>query len=85
MKWSARHAVAVALFCALGWGLSQGPAANSQGLMSPNYVPIGVSAAGNVSTAWFHDPASRQAVSCQTVLASGSGLSAIQCVSTRLP
>lgn len=59
--------------------------ARSQINASPSLVPIGVSASGSGSTVWFHEPSSRQAVACQTVSAQGSGLSGIQCVSTRLP
>lgn len=58
--------------------------ARSQLDVSPSYVPIGVSSSGNTSTAWFHQPSTRQALACQTVT-SGSVLTAINCVSTRLP
>jgi hypothetical protein len=37
-----------------------------------------------VSTVWFHEPATRQAVACQTA-SQGTGLSGIQCISTKLP
>lgn len=59
------------------------PAATSQNLATPSYVPIGVSAGGNSSTVWFHEPSSRQAIACQTV---GQGASlGIQCTRTTLP
>lgn len=58
--------------------------ARSQIVAIPSYVPIGVSASGNTSTAWFHEPSSRQTLACQTVQQS-SGLSGIQCVATKLP
>ena len=47
--------------------------------MSPSYVPIGVSASGSGSTAWFHDPSTRQAVACST------GAQGITCTTARLP
>lgn len=59
------------------------PAATSQIQATPSYVPIGVSAGGNSSTVWFHEPSSRQAVACQTV---GQGSSfGIQCTRATLP
>jgi len=58
--------------------------ARSQINASPALVPIGVSASGNSSTVWFHEPSSRLAVACQTAPAQGP-LSAIHCVSTKLP
>lgn len=60
------------------------PVARSQIQTSPSFVPIGVSASGNTSTVWFHEPSSRQALACQTVGGAG-GLSNIQCVATKLP
>lgn len=59
--------------------------AHSQIDVSPDWVPVGVSQSGGSSTAWFHEPGSRQAVACQTVAKQGSERSSIQCVSTRLP
>jgi hypothetical protein len=59
--------------------------ARSQINASPALVPIGVSASGSASTVWFHEPSSRLAVACQTVVGQGSGLSGIQCVTTKLP
>lgn len=60
------------------------PLARSQMQASPSYIPIGVSASGNTSTVWFHEPFSRQALACQTISGAG-GLSAIQCVAAKLP
>jgi hypothetical protein len=59
--------------------------ARSQINASPVLRPIGVSASGNTSTAWFHEPSSGQAVACRTVEGQGSTLSGIQCVTARLP
>lgn len=57
--------------------------ARSQIQASPSYVPIGVSASGNASAVWFHEPLSRQTVVCLTV---GQGASlGIQCARTTLP
>jgi hypothetical protein len=68
----------------LALALLLSPAARSQLDVAPSYVPIGVSSSGSTSTAWFHQPATRQALACQTVT-SGSGLSSIQCVTAKLP
>jgi hypothetical protein len=75
----------VAAVAALALVAVLSPAAQSQIQATPSYVPIGVSAGGNVSTAWFHEPFSRQAMACQTVVTASSGLTGIQCVSTKLP
>ena len=61
------------------------PVARSQALATPSYVPIGVSSSGNTSTVWFHEPSSRQALACHTVVAPGTGLTSIQCVAAKLP
>ncbi len=61
------------------------PQARSQINTTPTLQPIGVSASGNTSTAWFHEPSSRLAVACQTVGSAQGGPSGIQCVTTRLP
>jgi hypothetical protein len=61
------------------------PTARSQINAAPSWTPIGVSASGNASTVWFHEPSTRQTAACQTVAAPGSGLSGIQCVATKLP
>lgn len=60
------------------------PEARSQVQAIPSLVPIGVSSSGNTSTAWFHEPSSRQAIACQTVQ-QGAGISGIQCVAGKLP
>lgn len=58
--------------------------ARSQVQATPSFVPIGTSSSGAGSTVWFHEPASRQAVACQTVQ-QGGGLTSIQCVAAKLP
>lgn len=60
------------------------PLAKSQMQAAPSYLPIGVASAGNTSTAWFHEPYSRQVLACQTV-STAAGPSAVQCVSAKLP
>jgi hypothetical protein len=77
---------AVAAFAglAVGVALTAAAPARSQVQAAASYVPIGVSSSGNVSTVWFHEPATRQAVACQTA-SQGTGLSGIQCISTKLP
>jgi hypothetical protein len=59
-------------------------AARSQINASPSWIAVGVSASGSSSTAWFHEPSSRQAVACRTVESQGS-LSSVQCVAGKLP
>ena len=66
-------------------GLALSGPARSQINASPSWVPMGVSASGSSSTAWFHEPASRQAVACRTVEGAGGSLSAVQCVVGKLP
>lgn len=65
------------------------PLARSQAPLSvqatPNFLPMGVSASGSTSTAWFHEPSSGRAMACQAQVGPGGGLSSIQCVSTKLP
>ena len=61
------------------------PAARSQILANPSYLPIGVASSGGSTTAWFHDPSSGRALACQTVATTSGGLSGIQCVTARLP
>lgn len=57
-------------------------AAKSQINAAPSWVPMGVSQSGNASTAWFHEPSSRQAVACQMP---GPGPNSIHCVTVKLP
>jgi len=75
----------IALAAALGATAAYMAPARSQVQATPSFVPIGVATTGNTSTAWFHEPSSRQALACQTVNTPNAGLSGIQCVSTKLP
>lgn len=75
-------ALALAGASAVALGLLLVPSAQSQIRANPSYQPVGVSASGNGSTAWFHDPSSGRAIACH--LASG-GNGAIQCQSAKLP
>ena len=77
--------VAVGSLAALTLATVLVPVARSQILATPSYVPIGVSSSGNTSTVWFHEPSSRQALACHTVVTAGSSLSSIQCVAAKLP
>jgi len=52
---------------------------------SPSWVPLGVSASGTSSTAWFHEPSSRQVVACRTHEGSGSNAGTVQCTVGKLP
>lgn len=64
---------------------SWAPAAYSQIRANPSYVPMGTSASGSSSVAWFHDPSSGRAIACQTVGSASAGLTGIQCVTAKLP
>jgi hypothetical protein len=77
--------VAVASLAALLLGAPLVPAAQPQIQANPNYVAIGTSSSGGASTVWFHEPAARQVLACQTVVSQGGGLSAVQCVGAKLP
>jgi hypothetical protein len=61
------------------------PAAHSQVRANPSYLPMGTSASGTASVAWFHDSSSGRAIACQTVGSASAGLTGIQCVSAKLP
>ncbi len=76
--------VAAGSLAALALTLVVAPMARSQVLVTPSYAPVGVSASGSTSTAWFHEPSSRRVLACQTVQ-QGSGISGIQCVEAKLP
>ena len=76
---------AITLLAALVLAVFLSPLATSQMQATASYVPIGVSASGNASTVWFHEPSSRQALACQTVISPSAGLSSIRCVATKLP
>lgn len=75
-------ALALAGASAVVLGVLLVPSAQSQIRANPSYQPVGVSASGNGSTAWFHDPSSGRAIACH--MASG-GSGAIQCQSAKLP
>jgi len=61
------------------------PSARSQMSAMPSWIAIGVAASGNGSTAWFHEPSSRQALACHTVPAGPAGAASIQCAVAKLP
>jgi hypothetical protein len=81
---SARRSV-IAFFVALVLAAVLSPLARSQIQAAPSYVPIGVASSGSTSTAWFHEPSTRQALACQTVVTPNTGLSSIQCIAAKLP
>jgi len=83
MKTRAIVLAATALVTMLAIVGALAPAAQSQ-IQVTTYVPVGVSASGSTSTAWFHEPSSRRALACQTVV-QGTSVSSIQCVSVNLP
>lgn len=79
------HLLVAGMLLLLGIGMVWSPNARSQINAAPNWVPIGTSSSGNASTVWFQEPSSRQALACQTVASPGSGITAIQCVTAKLP
>ena len=78
-------AAALGVLAAVALGVTLVPSAQSQMPQiraNPSYQPVGVSASGNGSTAWFHDPSTGRAIACH-MAAGGAGT--IQCQSARLP
>jgi len=75
----------IALLAASALAIVLSPLAGSQIQAAPSYVPIGVASNGGTSTAWFHEPYTRQALACQTVVTTNAGLSSIQCIAVKLP
>ena len=65
--------------------LTIAPQARSQIDAAPSWVPIGSSASGSSSTVWFHEPASRRTVACQTTAGADGRLADVSCVSGKLP
>jgi hypothetical protein len=82
----ARKSISIALAgaAAVALGVVLAPVAHSQIQATPSYQPVGVATSGNQSTAWFHEPSSRQLVACTTV-AAGTPNASIACASTKLP
>lgn len=73
---------ALAALVAAGLAVPLLPQAQSQLTATPRYLPIGVAAGGNFSTAWFHEPSSGKALACSTNASTGG---AISCVAVQLP
>ena len=67
----------IALLAASALATVLSPLARSQIHVAPSYVPIGVASNGSTSTVWFHEPSTRQALACQTVVTPNTGLSSI--------
>jgi hypothetical protein len=59
------------------------PSARSQMQVTPSLLPIGVSAAGNTSMVWFHEPSTGKVVACQST--GGAGVTGVQCAVGKLP
>lgn len=76
---------AVAAVALVPLALLLAPQARSQINTTPTLQPIGVSASGGTSTAWFHEPSARLAVACQTIVSAQGAPTGVQCVTTRLP
>ena len=82
-KTSARVLNAVSVVVAALFLIS--PVARTQIQVAPALTPVGAASAGTTSMAWFHQPSSNTVVACQAVSSGGSGISGIQCASTKLP
>jgi hypothetical protein len=77
---------AVGVVVAAGAAAIALPRAAAQVQVTPSYIPIGVAASGNSSTAWFHQPSSGGVLACQAIPAASSQMAgSIQCVSAKLP
>jgi hypothetical protein len=85
MKRLSTRALAIALIAGLAVTVFLSTSAKSQIQISPNYLPMGVASTGAASTAWFHEPSTRQVLACQTTAAASGSLSGIQCVAAKLP
>jgi hypothetical protein len=72
----------VAVLAVFGFMLAWTRPAESQIQVSPSFVPVGVAASGNTSTAWFQHPASGRVVACQVLQTPAGG---IHCTEGRLP
>jgi hypothetical protein len=75
----------VASVAALVLALTLSEQARSQINAAPSLLPIGVSASGNSSTVWFHEPHSRLVVACHTTPVQGANPAGVQCVTSKLP
>ena len=77
-----RIAAALAALAAAA-ALLASPLARSQPQITPSFLPIGTSAAGGSSTAWFHDPSTSRVMACQATPAPAGPM--ILCNVTRMP
>lgn len=64
---------------AVGLSIPLIPLAQSPLSATPRYAPMGVSASGSGSTAWFYEQSTGKAMACT------SAQGAINCVATQLP
>ena len=71
-----------ALLLVLAAVVFMSPSARSQIQTAPSFIPIGVSASGNGSTVWFHEPSSRQVLACHS---NNTSPASVQCVASKLP
>lgn len=85
MQASHMRYAAAALVAGAALTLALLPAAQSQIRANPSYLPVGVSASGSTSTAWFHDPSTGRAIACQTTASAATSPAGIHCMATKLP
>ena len=85
MRMPSTRFLVIAFLVAPALAVVLSPLARSQIQVAPSYVPIGVASSGSTSTVWFHEPSTRQALACQTVVTPNTGLSSIQCIAAKLP
>jgi len=75
----------VTVLATVGWVAVAQPTLKPQIQAAPSYIPVGVAASGNASTAWFHNPSTGMVLACQSGAGSGASLTGIQCVTAKLP
>ena len=84
MKSNIVRIIGAAALAALGWVAFAQSTGKPQIQAMPSYIPVGVAASGNASTAWFHNPSTGTVLACQAT-AAGASLPGIQCTTAKLP
>ena len=85
MKLSIVSVAGATALAVIAWAALAQNAPKPQIQAAPSYIPIGVAASGGSSTAWFHNPSTGTVLACQSSAVGGASISAIQCVTSRLP
>lgn len=85
MNRSSIRVLAFSFLATMGLAAFLLPVARSQIQVAPSYIPIGVASSGSSSMVWFHVPTSGTVLVCQSESNTGTPLTGIRCVATRLP